>query len=245
VNFGENLGALRSELRSAAESVGRGRIVREGLRVALAGPPNAGKSSLLNALARSDVAIVTDEAGTTRDVREVPIDLGGQLVVLIDMAGLRETESKAEAEGVRRAREELERADLVLWLSAPDAQVEPEGTSAPLWHLATKSDIGLGKGDIAISVATGDGMSGLLEKLRAFATDAVGAGEPVLVSRERDLAALKSAVESLSEAQDQLVDPELAAESLRRASQALERLLGRMDAESVLDRLFMSFCIGK
>ena len=82
----------------------RGRIVREGLRVALAGPPNAGKSSLLNALARADVAIVTDEPGTTRDVREVSVDLDGQLVILLDMAGLRETDSKAEAEGVRRAR---------------------------------------------------------------------------------------------------------------------------------------------
>src|SRR5690606_31223655 len=144
----------------AAASVCRGRVVREGLRVALAGPPNAGKSSLINALSRSDVANVTDEPGTTRDVREVAIDLGGQLVLLVDMAGLRETESKAEAEGVRRAREELDRADLVLWLSAPDAAEVPPEIAAPLWRLATKLDLlpSAGPHDLAISVRTGEGM---------------------------------------------------------------------------------------
>src|SRR5690606_28137999 len=102
-NFADEMQALRREMSHAMESVRAGRLVREGLRVALAGPPNAGKSSLLNVVARSDVAIVTDEPGTTRDVREVAVDLGGQLVILVDMAGLRETASKAEAEGVRRA----------------------------------------------------------------------------------------------------------------------------------------------
>ncbi|HQZ12276.1 MAG TPA: tRNA uridine-5-carboxymethylaminomethyl(34) synthesis GTPase MnmE [Devosia sp.] len=245
VDYGDNVAALETELRAAAESVGRGRIVREGLRVALAGPPNAGKSSLLNALARSDVAIVTDEAGTTRDVREVPIDVGGQLVVLIDMAGLRETSSKAEAEGVRRAREELGRADLVLWLSAPDAHTSPDTILVPMWQIATKSDLGVAPGELSLSTATGDGVAALIARLGAFAAAAIGAGEPVLVSRERDLAALESAAAALMEARTQVDDPELAAESLRRASQALERLLGRMDAESVLDRLFSSFCIGK
>ena len=247
VNFGDSVDRLRLELLEAAASVGRGRVVREGLRVALAGPPNAGKSSLINALSRSDVAIVTDEPGTTRDVREVAIDLGGQLVLLVDMAGLRETESKAEAEGVRRAREELDRADLVLWLSAPDAAEVPPEIAAPLWRLATKLDLlpSAGPHDLAISVRTGEGMDVLVKRLADFAVEAAGEGEPAIVSRERDLVALESAATALAEARTQLADSELAAESLRHASHALERLLGRMDAESVLDRLFLSFCIGK
>jgi tRNA modification GTPase len=245
--FSKSLESLREELLEAAGGVGRGRIVREGLRVALAGPPNAGKSSLLNALARSDVAIVTDEPGTTRDVREVAIDLGGRLVLLIDMAGLRETLSKAEAEGVRRAREELARADLVLWLSAPDAPAVKPDVPGPLWRVATKTDLEppTGERDLAISTVTGAGMEDLIDRLALFAAEAAGDGEPVLVSRERDFAALDAAAVAIAEAQSELTNPELAAESLRRASHALERLLGRMDAESVLDRLFLSFCIGK
>jgi tRNA modification GTPase len=138
-SFGAVLAGLKADLAEALASLTRGRIVREGVRVALAGPPNAGKSSLLNALAKSDIAIVTDEAGTTRDVREVPVDLGGQLVILVDLAGLRDTDSKAEAEGVRRARAEIARADLVLWLMAPDIATneQPPQVTAPLWRVAT------------------------------------------------------------------------------------------------------------
>lgn len=245
--FAGQLVTLRDELLDAAGSVGRGRIVREGLRVALAGMPNAGKSSLLNALAKSDVAIVTDEPGTTRDVREVAIDLGGRLVLLIDMAGLRDASSKAEAEGVRRAREELQRADLILWLSAPDAWAATPELPGAVWRIATKVDLEppAGPRDLALSTVTGAGMEDLIDRLALFAAEAAGDGEPALVSRERDLAALEAAAEALGEAQGQLQDAELAAELLRRASHALERLLGRMDAESVLDRLFLSFCIGK
>jgi tRNA modification GTPase len=247
VNFAGDLTALREELLDAAESVARGRVVREGLRVALAGPPNAGKSSLLNSLARSDLAIVTDEPGTTRDVREVAIDLGGHFVLLIDMAGLRETSSKAEAEGVRRAREELSRADLVLWLSAPDAPAAKAPAEGPLWRIATKVDLEppTGARDLAISTVTGAGLEDLIERLTLFAAEAAGDGEPALVSRERDLAGLQGAAQALAEAQTQLAQSELAAESVRRASHALERMLGTMDAESVLDRLFLNFCIGK
>lgn len=247
VNYEARLAALRVELIEAAAGVAHGRIVREGLRVALGGPPNAGKSSLLNALAKSDVAIVTDEAGTTRDVREVAIDLGGRLVLLVDMAGLRETSSKAEAEGVRRAREELARADLVLWLTAPDARAAAPETPAPLWRIATKADLELPAGprDLAISTVTGAGMDELIDRLSLFAVEAAGDGEPVLLSRERDLVAVEVGASAIGEAERQLARPEVAAESLRRATHALERLLGRIDAESVLDRLFSSFCIGK
>lgn len=236
---------LSGDLAQAIESVGRGRIVREGIRVALAGPPNAGKSSLLNALARSDLAIVTDEPGTTRDVREVALDLGGRLVILVDMAGLRETESRAEAEGVRRAEAEIAKADLVLWLVAPDvAPMEPP-LQLPLWTVGTKSDLGSLAAEYTISVKTGAGIGDLLGALAAFAELAGGSGTPALVSRERDLVALLSAQSALDRFVSDAVTDEIAAEHLRQASLALERLLGRIDTEQILDRLFASFCIGK
>ncbi len=236
---------LSVELAAAIESVGRGRIVREGLRVALAGPPNAGKSSLLNALAKSDLAIVSDEPGTTRDVREVALDLGGRLVFLVDMAGLRETESRAEAEGVRRAEAEIARADLVLWLIAPDvAPLEPPQTQ-PLWTVGTKSDLAPIPAEYALSATAGSGLSELLAALGRFAEDAAGAGAPALVSRERDLLALRAAQAALDRFISDGATDEIAAEHLRQASLALERLLGRIDTEHVLDRLFAAFCIGK
>ncbi|MHB1110486.1 MAG: tRNA uridine-5-carboxymethylaminomethyl(34) synthesis GTPase MnmE [Devosia sp.] len=242
------LAALNQEIHAGIETVARGRIVREGLRVALAGPPNAGKSSLINAMAKSDVAIVTDEPGTTRDVREVAIDLGGQLVILVDMAGLRDTDSKAEAEGVRRARTQIAEADLVLWLMAPDVPLLEfvPNSSAAVWRLATKIDLGPAPADteLAISTKTGEGVSVLMGRLKDFAS-AMTAGEPAVVSRERDLLALEKAAAALHEADKQFAEPEIAAEALRQAAHALERLLGRMDAESVLDRLFNAFCIGK
>lgn len=244
-NVIQSVERLSSELREAAESVGRGRIVREGLRVALAGPPNVGKSSLLNALARSDLAIVSDEPGTTRDVREVSLDLGGRLVILVDMAGLRTSDSRAEAEGVRRAQMEIERADLVLWLVAPDVVPIAQPERTPLWTVGTKSDVGAVPADHALSAATGAGIAELLAALTAFAEAAGGAGQPVLVSRERDLVALRAAQDALERFLSEGATDEIAAEHLRQASLALERLLGRIDTEQVLDRLFASFCIGK
>jgi tRNA modification GTPase len=198
---------------------------------------------LLNALARSNVAIVTDEPGTTRDVRETAVDLGGQLVILLDMAGLRETESKAEAEGVRRARAEIASADLVLWLAAPDVETA-DAPPGGAWIVGTKADLGRAA-DFAVSAVSGTGMAELIERLTVFAASAAGTGEPVLLSRERDRVALEGAAVGLGDALARLDQPELAAEALRLASAALERLLGRMDAEAVLDRLFSSFCIGK
>ena len=241
----ENIERLSSELSTAIESVGRGRIVREGLRVALAGPPNVGKSSLLNALSRSDLAIVSDEPGTTRDVREVQLDLGGRLVILIDMAGLRETESRAEAEGVRRAEAEIERADLVLWLTSPDTEPLDPPLREPLWTVGTKSDLGPVASQLSLSVRSDTGVSELVQKLAAFAEGAAGAGTPSLLSRERDLVALQQAQTALSAFLSDGATDEIAAEHLRQASLALERLLGRIDTEQVLDRLFASFCIGK
>jgi tRNA modification GTPase len=238
--FADEVDALRAEMLEAIDSFEKGRIVREGFRVALAGPPNAGKSSLLNALSRSDAAIVSDEAGTTRDVKEVALELAGRLLILVDMAGLRDTESKAEAEGVRRARREIDAADLVLWLQAPDVEeVEPVPMDdARRWTIRTKAD--LAGGDI--STVTGEGIERLLRRLELAAADATG-GEPVLVSRERDVIALKGAVAALEAIG--IERQELAAEALRQASASLARLVGKLDAEMVLDRLFSAFCIGK
>ena len=244
--FGAQVGLLKSDIDQALLSVEHGRIVREGIRVALAGPPNVGKSSLLNALAQSDIAIVTDEAGTTRDVREVPLDVNGQLYVLLDLAGLRETDSKAEAEGVRRAQLAIENADIVLWLVAPDIEdIARPTVTVPLLTVATKLDLQtIPAADVAISAKTNAGIGELMTALQKIGSGLV-TGEPALLSRERDRLALSAASQELDRATAQLDMPELAAESLRRASHSLERLVGRLDAERVLDRLFSSFCIGK
>jgi len=244
--FGAQVGLLKSDIDHALLSVEHGRIVREGIRVALAGPPNVGKSSLLNALAQSDIAIVTDEAGTTRDVREVPLDVNGQLYVLLDLAGLRETDSKAEAEGVRRAQLAIENADIVLWLVAPDIEdIARPSVTVPLLTVATKADLQTVPAvDVAISAKTNAGIGELMTALQKIGSGLV-TGEPALLSRERDRLALSAASQELDRATAQLDMPELAAESLRRASHSLERLVGRLDAERVLDRLFSSFCIGK
>lgn len=242
--FGASIASLSLDVQMALASIEHGRIVREGIRVALAGAPNVGKSSLLNSLAKSDIAIVTDEAGTTRDVREVPLDIGGQLYILLDLAGIRATDSKAEAEGVRRARLAMEQADIVLWLVAPDIvddMAAPDGAI----RIGTKSDLSATPGvDLEISVHTGQGIDELLARI-ADAGAGLNSGEPSLLSRERDRLALSAAIEALEASAQQLMSPELSAESLRVASQALERLVGRLDAERVLDRLFASFCIGK
>jgi tRNA modification GTPase len=246
-NWHLKLADLEFEIASALASVESGRIVREGVRVALAGAPNAGKSSLLNALAKSDLAIVSDEAGTTRDVREVPLDINGQLFILLDLAGLRETESKAEAEGVRRANAAIQTADIVLWLTAPDTvQVERPETHGKVISIATKADLDKVQppSDIAISVKNGEGMDKLSAALSSAAQGLVTA-EPSLISHERDRLALEAALVALAEIRTALVNWELAAENLRRVSAVLERYVGRLDAERVLDRLFTSFCIGK
>ncbi len=246
VTIGEKLSQLAAEMRAALGSFERGRIMREGFRVAIAGPPNAGKSSLLNALVKSDLAIVSDEPGTTRDVREVRLDIDGQLVLLVDMAGLREAAGKAEAEGVRRAYGEVATADLVLWLCAPDiAPIAAVPSAGPQWLIATKLDLGLPRlanCGLAVSAATGEGIDILLDHIG----EAAGSGaleENPLVSHERDRLALRDALAALDDLD--MGRLEIAGEQLRRAGFALERLIGRMGVEDVLDRLFSSFCIGK
>lgn len=254
--FVDEVQGLRRDIENVFAYGREGRIIRSGFRVLLAGPPNVGKSSLLNALSRSDVAIVSDEPGTTRDLKEVPLDYKGQLIILIDSAGLRETTSKAEAIGIQRAKSAMMAADQVLWLQAPDLDWEdppsfPELDNAPhlkppIGIVGTKGDIGrVPRAGLTVSVETGEGIDALLERLYAVSGAGLVRASDILVSHERDRDSLLAAVRALLRVKDHIDRPELAAEELRGASAALERLLGRMDAESVLDHLFAAFCIGK
>lgn len=241
--FAKELGDLRDELSLALATARDGERVREGFRVAIMGKPNAGKSSLLNALARRDVAIVTEEAGTTRDVLEVPLDLNGYAVLLQDTAGLRGASSLAEREGVRRAAAAGEAADLVLWLEEdPDDGGVPLPGSAPVWHIRSKIDRAPRKdGLFGVSALTGAGLSELEAKLAEAA--GTTAREPALITRSRQREAVADVWDALEGALT--TADEVQADWLRTAGDALDQLSGRIGVEDVLDRLFSEFCIGK
>ncbi|RYB03899.1 tRNA uridine-5-carboxymethylaminomethyl(34) synthesis GTPase MnmE [Lichenibacterium ramalinae] len=228
----------------------RGLRLREGLAVAIVGPPNAGKSTLLNALAGRDVAIVSAQAGTTRDVLTVDLDLGGYPVQLIDTAGLRETEDDVEREGIARARARAASADLVLLLDDGRADPLPPAvtTSGTVWRIATKVDLAAGQGgDYAVSARTGTGLDGLIAGLSRFAAETLLPGEGAMVTRLRHRAALEAAQACLLRIAPagQGRDLELVAEDLRGAVAALAGLVGRIDTEAVLGAIFARFCIGK
>ncbi len=245
---------IRQEIEAALSDARRGERLREGFSVAIAGAPNAGKSTLLNALAQRDVAIVSDIPGTTRDVIEVALDLSGVPVVLIDTAGIRETSDPIEIEGVKRARARAESADLVLLLDAADGPsiCLPTLEHQTLWRIRTKADLIDSdqqrtlspQGSLTISAQTGAGIDALLQRLSKEAERF--AGEPALVTRARQKAALIEAAESLAAADASMAEgAEIFAENLRLAGRALGRVTGRVDVEDVLDKIFSSFCIGK
>lgn len=240
-----------AELREALGSFAMGERVREGFVVVLAGPPNAGKSSLLNALARRDVAIVSAMAGTTRDAIEVRLDLAGLPVTLVDTAGLRESTEAIEAEGVRRALDLVARADLVLKLRAIDSLPDRFASIQKTLCIATKADLASDlagqalPGEIAVSSQTGAGLDDLLASIIAE-LGALSQPEPALLTRERHRVAVSDAALALERALDaRHGQVELLAEEVRLAVTALERLVGRIDVEDVLDQLFSGFCIGK
>jgi tRNA modification GTPase len=250
--------ALRAEIAAALADDQRGERLRDGLVVAIAGPPNAGKSSLLNRLARRDVAIVTPHAGTTRDVIEVHLDLGGYPVTLLDTAGIRDTEEPVEIEGVRRARARAAAADLVLWVT--DAAADPIGRDpgegvAHTWQVRNKIDLaerlrpspGSSEGVFPVSALTGAGLAGLIAALERHAGAALAGAEASLVTRERHRVALRKVVEALDRAlgEGSAGREDIVAEELRLAGRELGRLTGRVDVEDVLDVIFRDFCIGK
>jgi tRNA modification GTPase len=244
-------GILRDIQRHLDDSR-RGEVLREGLHLTVIGPPNAGKSSLVNALARRDVAIVAETAGTTRDVIEVRMDLGGYPVILADTAGLRDTAEVIEAEGVRRALARAESADLVLLLldgSATDPFTGlPEGTRGDL-VVFNKSDLPwpAKRDGLSVSLKTGDGLDAMIDALTAKVRERLERPtEAPVLTRARHRRALEEASRSLEHALTAPDDqPELMAEDLRLALRAIGRITGRVDIEDVLDVVFRDFCIGK
>jgi tRNA modification GTPase len=256
---------LLGEIEEVLAAQGRSERLRDGLVVAIAGPPNVGKSTLMNALARREVAIVSPHAGTTRDVIEVQLDLSGYPVTVIDTAGIRETDDPVEQEGVRRARARAAEADLVLWMSDAQHDAGPRPGDAPVWQVRNKIDLdtagadrtngegpadilgqGRGSTDFRISASRGDGIGELIAALVGFAEKYFGAEDGALTGRARQRKLLQQAAAALQRSIMAMgAGEELAAEDLRMAAYALGRLLGRVDVEDVLDVIFREFCIGK
>jgi len=236
-------GALAAELRAWLE---RPRVERlkDGVRVVVAGPPNAGKSSLLNAIAGEERAIVTAVPGTTRDHIEVPLSLGGVPILLTDTAGLRESADAVETIGVERAARLVEVADVLLWLGeAADAPGHPR-----LIRVHAKADLAgresASEGSIAVSSVTGEGLSKLLRRIEALARGGLLPAEDAIALNRRQAAQLEDARDALEHALGAR-DPVLIAEDLRLARSAFDRLTGRAGVEEVLDALFSRFCLGK
>lgn len=248
---------LVSEIDGHLNDNGRGERLREGLHIAIVGAPNAGKSSLLNALARRDAAIVSARAGTTRDIIEVHLDLGGYPVVLADTAGLRDAAAdEVEEEGIRRARDRALRADVkVAVFDATALPVLDPSTLALIDDdtvvVINKRDLSEGHSSaiagvepIAVSARTGFGLVELERRLTAFSAERLAVGNAPSLTRARHRAALQDCRTALVRGLSAPL-PELAAEDIRMASRALGRITGRVDVEDLLDIIFRDFCIGK
>ncbi|MEN5247682.1 tRNA uridine-5-carboxymethylaminomethyl(34) synthesis GTPase MnmE [Brucella pseudintermedia] len=247
----QSLALLKREIENHIASGKRASMLRDGLQVVIVGAPNAGKSSLLNFLAGREVAIISEEAGTTRDLLEVKLDLGGIPVYVTDTAGLRETESVVEKIGIERARARMADADLVLVLEDMNdpIPIATEETSATLWTVGTKADLNdTSSSDwtYRISTKSGEGLDRLLSDLQAFAEAQIGQIEDAVPTRQRHINLLRSTVTEIDRAVAGTHLPlELRAENMRLASQYLGRITGDVDVEEILDVIFSQFCIGK
>ncbi|MEE4348973.1 MAG: tRNA uridine-5-carboxymethylaminomethyl(34) synthesis GTPase MnmE [Pacificimonas sp.] len=229
--------ALAAEIAATLAQHNAARLVRRGITIAVIGPPNAGKSSLVNALSQSDAAIVSPQAGTTRDVLTVPLDIGGYRVDLLDTAGLHEASDPVEREGIRRALARAEAADLVLDL-AEDA-ADDDRTLA----VHAKADLsGSGQG-LAVSSETGAGLDDLLAAIRQR-LDRLAPSQGLVTTSERQRGHLEACQTALHNAADE-GDTVLRAEHLRTALHALGALSGHVEAEAILDQVFARFCMGK
>jgi tRNA modification GTPase len=263
------ISALEGHIRAFLDDNRRGERLRDGLQIAILGAPNAGKSSLLNAIAAREAAIVSATEGTTRDVIEVHLDLGGWPVTIADTAGLRDAADEIEREGVRRALDRAGAADLRLVVfdasRAPDAASVAQlsegaggsggGSAGAVLAIANKADlvdqpaaIIAGVPALAISAKTGDGLPELLRRLEGHAAEIMAGGEGVPLTRLRHRVALTDSADALERAvavRGGTGDSELVAEDLRLAARALGRVTGRVDVENLLDVIFNDFCIGK
>ncbi len=243
------LETLGGELRAAARDAERGERVREGYRIALVGAPNAGKSTLLNALTGRDAAIVTSIPGTTRDIIEVPVIWGGYRVLLADTAGLRTTNDEIEAEGVRRALAWAESADLRVWLAdGQDPDASFEGAAPDDVRLVTKRDLGDGPPGLAgesFTTRSPNDLAWLQRDLTQRVVAALAGEELPTATRLRHRHLLVEAADRVENALLHDERLELAAEDVRLAARALDRITGRIDPEHVLGRIFATFCIGK
>ncbi|MBT6960370.1 MAG: GTP-binding protein, partial [Rhodospirillaceae bacterium] len=252
---------LEKELSAHMADDGRGERLRNGVHVAIVGPPNAGKSSLLNLLAQRDAAIVSETAGTTRDVIDVHLDLDGYPVLISDTAGLRDAQDAIEDEGVRRARDRAENADLVIALF--DGAVYPERDATTTTLINETTLVVVNKADLLdqareqerdledkwrathfVSVKDGFGIDLLISKLTQWVVDLCDTGMDAPITRARHRHALGECRDAMTRARSATL-PELAAEDLRLAVRALGRLTGHVDIEELLDVVFRDFCIGK
>ena len=253
----ERAGALRARLQRLLQRAATGRLLTDGVRIAIIGPPNAGKSSLLNALAERDAAIVTDIPGTTRDVLRETITLAGMPVVLSDTAGLRETFDEVEFEGVRRARQEMQSADVVFHVVDATDPSAHELTGVPghlpVIRIENKVDLsghmpGRDENCVRVSALTGDGLGELESRVLELlgASDAATEGE--FSARQRHVDALRHALAHVEAGEAEILasgSGELLAEELRMAAAQLGEITGRMSSDELLGEIFSSFCIGK
>ncbi len=242
--------ALERIDRALATADGAARL-REGFIVVIAGPPNVGKSTLMNALAGRDVAITSPVPGTTRDLIEVFLDLRGYPVILVDTAGIRDAHDPIEREGVARARRKAETADLILWLDHGGASPAPS-LESPTLLVRTKTDLmegGASPGEaeeLAISAKTGAGVDRLLDVIADLAEERMSSREPALLTLERHRRGFQDARQALASAVAlDAAEPELIAEDLRRAASAMDRIVGRIGVEEVLGEIFARLCVGK
>lgn len=252
----EEARAIAEEISRRLDDQHRGERLRDGAEVVIVGAVNAGKSSLVNAIARRDVAIVTAEPGTTRDLIEVRLDIGGYPFTLIDTAGLREADSAIEREGIRRARGRAAAADVLLAVDDVTAPAKPavRSDTGVLIRVGTKIDLIdseeerrriSARYDLTLSSRTGEGLDALVSRLVSYARNEMEPGPSSLITRARHRSALTVCRDALLRACERALPVELKAEELRHASEALARLTGRIDVEDLLDVIFREFCIGK